>query len=122
MVRFREMSEHVALAEQMQEESGPVVLVNVFTVHPDESAALVEAWTRDARVMQRQPGFVSTQLHQGLAGSGVFLNHALWQSVAHFRKAFADPEFLAGLALYPPSAAASPHLFTKVGVAGICQA
>jgi heme-degrading monooxygenase HmoA len=35
-----------------------------------------------------QPGFISTQLHHGIAGSNVFLNDAVWQSVADFCRAF----------------------------------
>ncbi len=72
--------------------------------------------------MQRQPGFISTQLHRGTAGSGTFLNYAVRQSVAHFRKAFANPEFRAQLGAYPDSATVSPHLFHKVEVRSICVA
>jgi hypothetical protein len=51
---------------------------------------------------------------------GVFLNHAVWESVAAFRNAFADPQFQATFARYPDSTVASPHLFQKVAVPGIC--
>ena len=72
--------------------------------------------------MKRQPGFISTQLHRGTAGSGTFLNYAVWQSVAHYREAFANPEFKAQLGAYPDSATARPHLFRKIEVPGICVA
>jgi heme-degrading monooxygenase HmoA len=72
--------------------------------------------------MKRQPGFISTQLHRGTAGSGTFLNYAVWQSVAHFREAFANPEFNAQLGAYPDSATTRPHLFRKIEVPGICVA
>ncbi len=72
--------------------------------------------------MKRQPGFISTQLHRGIAGSGVFLNYAVWQSTAHFRDAFSNPEFRATLGAYPENAKTSPHLFRKVEVPGICVA
>ena len=71
---------------------------------------------------QLKTGFISTQLHRGIAGSGTFLNYAVWQSVAHFRAAFAEPEFRARLADYPETATVSPHLFHKVEVSGICVA
>jgi len=58
----------------------------------------------------------------GIAGSGVFLNVAVWESVAHFRRAFTAPEFRAKLDRYPAGAVASPHLFRKVAVPNICVA
>ena len=74
----------------------------------------------DAAVMQRQPGYISTQLHRGIGGSCVFLNYAVWESTRHFKQAFNNPEFQSHLAHYPSSAVASPHLFRKVAVPGVC--
>jgi len=91
-------------------------------VKPEEADRLLEAWTADAAWMKRQPGFISTQLHRGIAGSGTFLNYAVWESTAHFREAFSNPEFRTKLVHYPPSAVASPHLFRKVAVPNICVA
>lgn len=122
MPTFLEMDQTVTLADQLKDEGGPVVLINTFVVPPPEADALLAAWTADAEVMKRQPGFVSTQLHRGIAGSGVFLNYAVWDSVAAFRAAFTNPEFRARLAEYPASATASPHLFRRVAVPGICAA
>mgnify|MGYP003646411830 CR=1 FL=1 len=122
MVKFAEMDATVSLASQLADEGGPVVLINTFTVPPEDAEELLEAWTNDAAVMKRQPGFISTQLHRGIAGSGTFLNYAVWQSTAHFRTAFNNPEFQAQLGAYPASATASPHLFRKVEVRGICVA
>lgn len=122
MPTFIEMDQTVTLADQLKDEGGPVVLVNTFVVPAPEADALLAAWTADAEVMKRQPGFVSTRLHRGIAGSGVFLNYAVWDSVAAFRAAFTNPEFRARLAEYPASATASPHLFRRVAVPGICAA
>jgi len=80
------------------------------------------AWVDDASYFKRQPGYISTQLHRGIAGSCVFLNVAVWESVDHFRCAFANPEFRAKLGQYPTSAVASPHLFRKVAVPDVCVA
>ncbi|MCJ8521779.1 heme-degrading monooxygenase HmoA [Pseudorhizobium tarimense] len=123
MPKFVEMDPTVTLADQMADEAGgPVVLINTFIVPPEDADKLLEAWANDAALMKRQPGFISTQLHRGIAGSGVFLNYALWQSVAHFSAAFSNPEFQAQLGAYPESTTASPHLFRKVEVEGICAA
>ena len=123
MPKFLEMDATVSLADQLCDDTnGPIVLVNTFVVPPEDADALLNAWSRDAAIMKRQPGFVSTQLHRGTTGSGTFLNYAVWQSTAHFRDAFANPEFRAQLGAYPDSATASPHLFRKVEVPGICGA
>lgn len=119
MVKFVDMDPAVTLTAQLDDEGGPVVLINTLIVPPENADALLEAWTNDAAVMKRQPGFISTQLHRGIAGSGTFLNYAVWQSTAHFRAAFNNPEFQAQLGAYPDTTTASPHLFRKVDVPGI---
>jgi len=120
MVAFVEMDEKVSLQAQLGDTGGPIVLINKFTVKSEEANQLVQAWAEDAAWMKRQAGFISTQLHRGIAGSTVFLNYAVWESTAHFRAAFANPEFQGKLTHYPSSAVASPHLFRKVAVPGIC--
>jgi heme-degrading monooxygenase HmoA len=122
MPKFIEMDRSVTLADQLKDEGGAVVLVNTFVAPPEDADRFLAAWAADAEIMKRQPGFISTQLHRGIAGSGAFLNYAVWESVAHFRAAFANPEFRARLAEYPEGATASPHLFRPVAVAGICAA
>ena len=122
MVGFVEMDEKVPIQAQLEDTGGPVILINKFTVKADEAEQLVRAWTDDAAWMKRQPGFISTQLHRGIAGSGVFLNYVVWESTAHFRAAFTNPEFQAKLGHYPSSTIVSPHLFRKVAVSGICVA
>lgn len=104
----------------MSAEASPVVLVNVFTVAEHDVPALLTAWEADANWMKQQPGYISTQLHRGIAGSTVFMNYAVWESVAHFRAAFNHPEFRKALVQYPPSAVASPHLFTRLTVPNLC--
>lgn len=122
MPKFIEMDRTVTLADQLKNEGGPVVLVNTFVVPPEDADRLFAAWAADAAIMKRQPGFISTQLHRGIAGSGTFLNYAVWETVAHFRAAFTNPEFQAQLAHYPENATASPHLFRQMAVPGICVA
>ena len=122
MPNFVEMNATVTLADQLSDEGGPVILVNTFTVPAEEADRLVAAWTGDAALMKRQPGFISTQLHRGIAGSGTFLNYAVWESAAHFRSAFTNPEFRARLGAYPENTTVSPHLFRKMAVPGICVA
>jgi heme-degrading monooxygenase HmoA len=120
MLQRIEMDDRVSLADQLAGEVGPVILINTFKVAPEDAQALLAAWAADAAYLKTKPGFISTQLHRGIAGSGVFLNHAVWESVEAFRNAFGDPKFQATFARYPDSTVASPHLFQKVAVPGIC--
>ena len=120
MLKRIEMDEHVTLFEQLAQEVGPVHLVNTFRVEPEDADALLDAWAADAAYLKNKPGFISTQLHRGIAGSSVFMNVAVWESVAAFKGAFGDPTFQEGFARYPDSTVASPHLYQKVAVPGIC--
>ena len=122
MVQFVEMDAAVTLMAQLEDTGGPVVLINRFNVDPGQVDDLIAAWAADAAVMQHLPGYISTQLHRGIGGSCVFLNHAVWESTQHFKQAFFNPDFQSKLAHYPSSAVASPHLFRKVAVPGICVA
>ena len=64
--------------------------------------------------------FIATQLHRAVGESCVFMNYAVWESMAHFKAAFSHPDFIAALSAYPSSAVASPNLFEKVAVANLC--
>ncbi len=110
------------IERQLSVEAAPVVLVNVFTLDKADEQAFLRAWQDDAVFMKRQPGFISTQLHRAIGESPTYLNYAIWESTAAFRAAFTHPQFRAKLTTYPSSAVASPHLFQKVAVPGICVA
>jgi heme-degrading monooxygenase HmoA len=75
---------------------------------PEDIDELLQAWAADAAFLKSKPGFISTQLHRGIAGSSVFLNTAVWESVEAFRNAFGDPTFQATFDRYPDSTVASP--------------
>lgn len=122
MTHMTEMDRQVTLADQLQDTGGPVVLINEFEVAPADAEQFVAAWAADAVFFKGQRGFISAQLHRGIAGSGVFVNYAVWESADYFRRASSQPEFRDNLAHYPASVVASPHLFRKVAVPGICIA
>ena len=90
---LREMDDHVTYLQQLKEDNGPVVLINQFNVAPEDAARFIEAWADDAAFMKQQPGFISTQLHQGTAGSSTFVNVAVWESPQAFQAAISRPEF-----------------------------
>ena len=122
MHAMRPMDPAFPIERQSALETGPVTLVNVFTLDKADEAAFLAAWRDDADFMKRRPGFISTQLHRALGESPTYLNYAVWESTADFRAAFTHPEFRAKLGAYPASAVASPHLFEKVAVPGVCVA
>jgi len=118
----REMDEQTTYAEQLQEDRGPVVLINQFNVAPEHTDRFLEVWTDDAAFMKQQPGFISTQLHRGIAGSTTFINVAVWESAQALGLAVSSLGFKERSAAYPDSAVAAPHVFEKVAVPGICVA
>jgi heme-degrading monooxygenase HmoA len=120
MLQLKPLDPTVPIFQQIETDVSPVVLVNVFQVAQEDIPALLAAWEADANWMKQQPGYISTQLHQGIAGSTVFMNYAVWESVAHFRAAFTHPDFKQALEHYPASAVASPHLFTRLTVPNLC--
>ena len=121
-MRLREMDERTSYMQQLGEDDGPVVLMNEFNVAPEDADRFLEVWADDAAYMKQQPGFISTQLHRGTAGSSTFMNVAVWESARQLGEAFRSPEFQQRASRYPESAVAAPHVFRKVAVAGICVA
>ncbi|MBV9667541.1 MAG: antibiotic biosynthesis monooxygenase [Nitrososphaeraceae archaeon] len=118
MIKLIEMDERVKYSKQMEENDAPVILVNKFNVNPEEVDQFLKAWAADAEIMKRQPGCISAQLHQGIAGSCVFVNYAVWESTEKYKQAYNNPEFQSLMAAYPPSTKSSPHLFKKIAPAG----
>ncbi len=117
-----ELDERAPFSAQLQQENGPVVVINTFTVAPEDAERLLAAWAGDAAFMKQQPGFISTQMYRGIAGSAVFVNVAVWETARELREAFSSPEFQARIARYPESTVTRPHLFEKIAVPGICVA
>ena len=118
MLQLEALDPAVPIFAQIQTDHSPVVLVHLFNVAGVEIPALLVA--ADAEWMKQQPGYISTQLHRGIAGSTVFLNCPVWESVGQFRAAFMHPYFNSALEHYPSSAVASPHFFERLAVANLC--
>ncbi|CAK08644.1 antibiotic biosynthesis monooxygenase [Rhizobium johnstonii] len=122
MSLMRPMDPAFPIDRQIAIDASAIVLINLFTLDKADEQAFLDAWQADAAFMKRQPGFISTQMHRAVGESPAYLNYAVWESTADFRAAFSHPEFRAKLSAYPSSAVASPHLFQKVAVPGICVA
>jgi quinol monooxygenase YgiN len=107
---------------QLQQETGPITLVNVFVVPAALQEAFLAAWKEDAEFMKARPGCISTQMHRGTADSQQLINIAIWESTQALFAAFSTPEFQAAAGRYPEGITAYPHIFQKIAVPGICVA
>jgi quinol monooxygenase YgiN len=118
MAAFVEMDDRVTLSVQLEQNIGPVILINEINVNPEYIDEFLKVWTKDAGILKQQPGFISAQLHRGIAGSCTFINCAVWESTDSYKQAFNNPD-LSKLSDFPANSV-SPHLFKKVAVPGIC--
>ena len=123
MAKFVEMDDRVTLSTQMDQNAGPVILINEINVNPEDIDQFLKAWAKDAGIMKQQPGFISVQLYRGIAGSCTFINYVVWKSSDHYKQAFYghSNSSLSTLSDFPANTV-SPHLFKKVAVPGICVA
>ena len=120
MVKIVETDERITLEKQLDEDVGPIVVMNKFNVDPKKLMSFYRYSLRLQKYFKQQPGFISAQLHRGIAGSTTFVNYVVWESAAHFKQAFNRPEFRSNMAKVLPNTVMSPHLFKKVAVPGIC--
>jgi heme-degrading monooxygenase HmoA len=79
----------------MDEQTDSVILINAFEVPAGEDDNFIRGWERARDFLRRQPGFVSTALHQSLAPDADFrfVNVAHWESAEAFRAAMAQSGF-----------------------------
>jgi heme-degrading monooxygenase HmoA len=77
----------------------PVVLINAFTVPPEESERFLDRWKDNARIMARQPGFIRARMFQSLVDDVElrFINLAEWDSGKALDQARANPEWRASM-------------------------
>jgi quinol monooxygenase YgiN len=112
----RRMDETITLDKQLEENIGPVILINKINLDPEDVNQFLKAWASDAEIMKQQPGFISAQLHRGIAESCTFINYAVWESTSQFKQALNNSQFQAKMSDYPESTVVSPHLFKKIAV------
>lgn len=101
---------------------GPVVLFNLFVVPSERREAFMQYWLEDATYMKAQYGIISTQLHQGIAGSNIYINIAQWESAESLSRAIYSEKFQTALERCPEGVITYPLLLQKEGVPGICLA
>lgn len=121
-MQFREVDERVTYRRQLEDDDGPVTLINQFSVMPEDVERFLEVWADDAAFMRRQPGCISAQLYRGTSGSTTFVNVAVWESARALGRAFGSPGFQERTRRYPDHGSVAPHVYQKVAVPGVCIA
>lgn len=121
-MKFQELEPRATIESQLGDTDGPVILLNVFTLDPQDADAFLEAWSAESKFFSQQPGYISTQMHQGVGGSTMYVNYAVWESAGAFAAAFRKPEFGETAKQFPDSVVALPHLVRKIAVPGYCVA
>jgi heme-degrading monooxygenase HmoA len=76
-------------------ESGPITLINVFEIGPDDVDLFLQEWQRRAHFLRRQPGFRSLRLHRAVNADSRFqvVNVAEWDSAEALQAATAQDFF-----------------------------
>jgi monooxygenase len=92
----------------------PVTLVNRFHVHSGDIDGFTRIWIDIAKIMERQDGFVTTRFARSLEEPTRFVNVAVWDDEASFRKALATDEFRRLATSLAELASSAPELFESV--------
>ncbi len=74
-----------------------VTLINPFEVPQGREEDALKGWEAAAEHLRKQPGFISTELHEAIAPGAKFhfINVAQWESAQAFEAAVTSPEFRA---------------------------
>ena len=93
MVIIVETDDRITLEKQLDEDIGLIIVMNKFNVDPQEIDEFLQVFAKTTEIFKQQPGFISAQLHRGIANSTTFVNYVVWESAEHFKQAFNRPEF-----------------------------
>ncbi|KAJ9125687.1 hypothetical protein QFC22_000650 [Naganishia vaughanmartiniae] len=107
--------------QQLDAETGPIVITNLYTVANGRMDETINIWGQASRIGSKQPGYISAQMHRGIAGSNQLLIYSEWSSARDLRNYFNLPEIKALVATFPPGTECRPHVFEKVGITGVCS-
>ena len=73
MVKIVETDERITLEKQLDEDVRPIIVMNRFNVDPQEIDEFLQVFAKTTKNFKQQPGFISVQLHRGIAGSTTFI-------------------------------------------------
>lgn len=120
VVTIINLDDRITFKHQLAHNAGPVVLMSTFLVPPDQIDSFLDGFKKQFAIMRKQPGLISAQLHRGIAGSCLFMNYIVWETVEAFRHGYELPEFQAQLKQYPPGTVVSASFFQRVAIPGMC--
>ena len=66
MVKIVETDERITLEKQLDEDAGPIIVMNKFHVDPQEVDEFLQVFAKTTETFKQQPGFISAQLHREL--------------------------------------------------------
>ena len=61
MVKIVETDERITLEKQLDEDVGPIIVMNKFNVDPQEIDEFLHVFAKTTEVFKQQPGFISAQ-------------------------------------------------------------
>lgn len=95
-IAFQEVDSSAPYDNQVRSHhDGEVVLIGTYAFATTEAQErFLKNFSGHADFMRNKPGFISAQLHRGIAGAKVLIIYATWASPAAFHAAFADEEKL----------------------------
>jgi quinol monooxygenase YgiN len=106
-------------ADQIKVDFGPVTVIVGYGVEPQYREEFLLKWADESRHMLAQPGCLTVQMYQGLAGSPTILEVASWESTADLRAAVSTEGYKRLLEAFPPCTS-SPQILEPLAVPGIC--
>lgn len=118
---FTDLDAKNPFVKQVQQDRGPVTLINTFVVPQGQMDEFLRVWKLDAAIMKAQPGFLSAQLYSGIE-SNVIINVANWETAANLAQAISSPDFLENLKAYPEGLKVYPQLLEKMAIPNLCTA
>ena len=95
--------------------------MNKFNVDPQEVDEFLQVFAKTTETFKQQLGFISAQLHRGIAGSTIFVNYVIWESAAHFKQAFNRPEFRSNMAKVLPNTVVSTLIQESSSIGFLCR-
>lgn len=120
MAKFFDIDAAHPFQEQLKADVGPIVLTNTFLIPEGQMDKAIEIWRLTAVYARLCPGYLSTQLHRGVAGSNVLINYATWESAEDLRKCLHSDEFKAIVGDFPAGTECRAQVFQKIKVDGAC--
>src|SRR6266568_5168485 len=94
MFAIEDLVPGTSFGAQLDENVGPVMVLNIFTFPAGKSDAFVETWTAAAETMKKQPGFISAQLRRAVGNDEAVVNLAVWESTEALKNAVQSDDAL----------------------------